>query len=408
MGLQACGDEGQLRKAFETVRSRGAALFKNAGVFLEKYYPAAHHVEVQVFGDGRGKVAALGERECSIQRRHQKVIEECPSPFVAQKRPELRGKLCAAAVSLAESVKYASAGTLEFLVDDESGAFFFLEMNTRLQVEHGVTEMVYGVDLVELMLRQADAQLAGKGGLETTALDDISRSCEEPKGHAIEARVYAENPARDYAPSPGLLQQVVLHELPGTRIDTWVRAGITISPNYGELLELTSKFQSPNDFHQIRCWQKCSTTHKADRRLSRSSRRCSQSHPSAAPPPTSISSLPSWSPQNSSPETQSHNSCPPLTFVLQLLTYWLEAPTPWSKITQAGQQSARALGTAGPWIRFRSRSPTPSLATRLGKRASRSRSPDLISDFWRTRSSPSQALPSPPRSTARTSQCGRG
>ncbi|KAK2610000.1 hypothetical protein N8I77_003461 [Diaporthe amygdali] len=236
MGLQTCADESELRKAFQTVQSRGEALFKNAGVFLEKYYPAAHHIEVQVFGNGQGKVATLGERECSIQRRHQKVIEECPSPFVVQKRPGLRKQLCAAATSLAESIKYSSAGTLEFLVDDESGAFFFLEMNTRLQVEHGVTEMAYGVDLVELMLCQADAQLAGKGGLEVTELEDLSRSCQEPKGHAIEVRVYAENPAREYAPSPGLLQQVTFHELPGTRIDSWVRAGLTISPNYDPLL----------------------------------------------------------------------------------------------------------------------------------------------------------------------------
>lgn len=283
MGLQTCEDETRLRKAFETVQSRGAALFKNAGVFLEKYYPAAHHIEVQVFGNGQSKVAALGERECSIQRRHQKVIEECPSPFVAQKRPDLRKQLCSAAVSLAESVKYASAGTLEFLVDDESGAFFFLEMNTRLQVEHGVTEMVYGVDLVELMLRQADAQMTGKGGLAVTELDGISRSCQEPKGHAIEVRVYAENPARDYAPSPGLLQQVVFHELPGTRIDGWVRAGITISPNYGELGKENKYTSSDADpIHQIRYWRKCFIMHKADRRLLTSSRRCSQSHPSAA------------------------------------------------------------------------------------------------------------------------------
>jgi urea carboxylase len=271
MGLQTCADEDELRRAFEMVRSRGAALFKNAGVFLEKYYPAAHHIEVQVFGNGQGRVAALGERECSIQRRHQKVIEECPSPFVVQKRPDLREKLCAAAISLAESVKYASAGTLEFLVDDESGVFFFLEMNTRLQVEHGVTEMVYGADLVELMLRQADAQLAGKGGLDATVVDDISRTCQEPNGHAIEVRVYAENPARDYAPCPGLLQQVKFHELPGTRIDTWVRAGITISPHYGELWPLEGySLPLADKFHQIHCWRKCSITHGTDRRLWRS------------------------------------------------------------------------------------------------------------------------------------------
>lgn len=234
MGLLTCADETELRKSFETVQSRGAALFKNSGVFLERYYPAAHHIEVQVFGNGQGKVVALGERECSIQRRHQKVIEECPSPFVAQKHPELRQKLCSAAVSLAESVKYASAGTLEFLVDDQSGDFFFLEMNTRLQVEHGVTEMVYDVDIVQLMLRQADFQIAGKNGLPMGEMEALAGKCKDPNGHAIEVRIYAENPAKDYAPSPGLLQKVTWHMLPSTRVDTWVRAGITVSPNYGK------------------------------------------------------------------------------------------------------------------------------------------------------------------------------
>lgn len=234
MGLQTCNNEDELKKAFETVQSRGEALFKNAGVFLEKYYPAAHHIEVQVFGNGQGNVAAMGERECSIQRRHQKVIEESPSPFITQKKPDLRQKLRTAAKSLAESVRYASAGTLEFLVDDQTGDFFFLEMNTRLQVEHGITEAVFGVDLVELMLQQADAQLAGKGGLATAAIDDLEQRCKEPKGHAIEARVYAENPVKNFSPSPGLLQKVKWQELSGTRIDTWVRAGITVSPNYGK------------------------------------------------------------------------------------------------------------------------------------------------------------------------------
>lgn len=243
MGLQACDDEDQLRKAFATVQSRGEALFKNAGVFLEKYYPAAHHIEVQVFGNGQGSVATLGERECSIQRRHQKVVEESPSPFVAQRKPELRQKLCAAAKSLAESVQYGSAGTLEFLVDDQTGDFFFLEMNTRLQVEHGVTELVYDVDLVQLMLEQADAQLAGRGGLAETQLEDLEVACKEPKGHAVEVRVYAENPVKNFAPSPGLLQKVEWYTLPGTRIDTWVTAGITISPNYGESIF----FAGPSD-----------------------------------------------------------------------------------------------------------------------------------------------------------------
>lgn len=241
MGLQACGDAEEVRRAFEMVQSRGETLFKNAGVFLEKYYPAAHHIEVQVFGNGRGDVATLGERECSIQRRHQKVVEECPSPFVAQRKPELRQKLCAAAKSLAESVQYGSAGTLEFLVDDQSGDFFFLEMNTRLQVEHGVTEMVYGIDLVQYMLQQADAQLAGKGGLAAEDIQVLESASKEPNGHAIEVRVYAENPVKGFAPSPGLLQKVEWHRLSGTRIDTWVTAGITISPNYGEYTQIGKK-----------------------------------------------------------------------------------------------------------------------------------------------------------------------
>src|SRR6201992_2691114 len=159
MGLLTCNDENEVRQSFKTVQSRGEALFKNAGLFIEKFYPSSHHVEVQVFGSGQGKAIHFGERECSIQRRHQKVIEECPSPFV-EKHPELRKKLGSSAVSLAESIKYGSAGTVEFLVDDKSEEYFFLEMNTRLQVEHGITELCYDIDLVELMLRQADAELA--------------------------------------------------------------------------------------------------------------------------------------------------------------------------------------------------------------------------------------------------------
>lgn len=270
MGLQTCADESELRAAFETVQSRGEALFHDSGLFLEKYFPAAHHIEVQVFGDGRGRVATLGERECSIQRRHQKVIEESPSPFVVaaqkeKKKPELRQDLARAAVSLAESVQYASAGTLEFLVDDATGDFFFLEMNTRLQVEHGVTEMVHGVDLVELMLRQADAALAGQGGLSSGEMDGLAEVGKEPRGHAIEVRVYAENPAKGYAPSPGLLQKVEWHELSGTRLDTWVRAGITVSPHYGKcentLIIHRSYFhlQRADVDPQIPYWPKSST-----------------------------------------------------------------------------------------------------------------------------------------------------
>jgi urea carboxylase len=231
MGLVTCNDVKEVREGFKMVQSRGQTLFKNPGVFIERYFPASHHIEVQVFGNGMGQAVHFGERECSIQRRHQKVVEECPSPFVEKRHPELRSKLGDAAVRLSESIKYGSAGTVEYLVDDQTGDFFFLEMNTRLQVEHGITELCYDVDLVELMLRQADAQLAGKGGMEGSTLKAMQPS--KPSGAAIEARVYAENPLRDYAPSPGLLQKVVWKDVPGSRVDTWVFTGSRITPNYG-------------------------------------------------------------------------------------------------------------------------------------------------------------------------------
>ncbi|RFN54669.1 urea carboxylase [Fusarium flagelliforme] len=235
MGLLICADESEVRTNFRTVKSRGASLFKNAGVFLERYYPDSHHIEVQVFGNGKGKAISVGERECSIQRRHQKVIEECPSPFVMT-HPKLRQDLTSCAIRLAESINYGSAGTVEYLVDDASGDFFFLEMNTRLQVEHGITELCYEVDLVELMYRQADREIGGSGGLSPEELSVLQTRCLEPKGHAIEARVYAENPAKDYEPSPGMLQEVCWYESEGTRVDTWIRAGMTISPDYDPLL----------------------------------------------------------------------------------------------------------------------------------------------------------------------------
>ncbi|KAK1082182.1 hypothetical protein LTR33_004101 [Friedmanniomyces endolithicus] len=242
MGLVVCHTSKEVKEGFETVRSRGETLFKNPGLlvdpssytlFIERYIADGHHIEVQVFGNGQGQAIHFGERECSIQRRNQKVIEECPSPFV-EKNPSLREKLGSTAVSLAESMKYGSAGTIEYIVDDKTGEFYFLEMNTRLQVEHGITEMVYNVDLVELMFKQADAQLSGKGGLAPDYLKSLQPS--KPVGVAIEVRVYAENPLRDYAPSPGLLQMVQWEQLEGSRIDTWVFTGTQVSPNYDPLL----------------------------------------------------------------------------------------------------------------------------------------------------------------------------
>jgi urea carboxylase len=230
MGLITCDKVEEVRDGFRMVQSRGKTLFKNSGVFMEAFYPASHHIEVQVFGNGQGQAIHFGERECSIQRRHQKVIEECPSPYI-ERHLELRNKLGDAAVRLAESIQYGSAGTIEYLVDDKSGQFFFLEMNTRLQVEHGITELCYDIDLVELMLKQADTQLAGRHGLDGKTLKDMQPS--GPSGTAIEARIYAENPLRDYAPSPGLLQKVEWREIPGSRIDTWVFTGVRITPHYG-------------------------------------------------------------------------------------------------------------------------------------------------------------------------------
>ncbi|KAI9724690.1 MAG: hypothetical protein M1828_003559 [Chrysothrix sp. TS-e1954] len=235
MGLVIANDPEEVRQGFKTTTSRAQTLFKNPGIFLEKYYPASRHVEIQVFGNGQGKAIHFGERECSIQRRHQKVIEECPSPFV-NRYPGLREMLGDAAVNLAQSVKYASAGTVEYLVDNKTGSAFFLEMNTRLQVEHGITELCYDVDLVKMMLEQADAELAGKGGLSAAHLESVRNEHSQPKGAAIEARVYAENPLRKYAPSPGLLTKVDWAGGEGARIDTWVCTGTTISPNFDPLI----------------------------------------------------------------------------------------------------------------------------------------------------------------------------
>ena len=159
--------------------------------------------------------------------------------------PGLREELCSAAVRLAESIRYGSAGTIEFLVDDESGEFFFLEMNTRLQVEHGITELCYDVDLVQLMLRQADAQIAGTGGIGS---DDLAYlQPKGPSGASIEARVYAENPAKDYAPSPGTLQIVEWAHVDGSRIDTWVRTGTIVSSHYDPLLAKTMVHKSSRE-----------------------------------------------------------------------------------------------------------------------------------------------------------------
>jgi urea carboxylase len=218
IGLQLCRGVDRMAELFERVARLARNNFKDAGVYLEKYVEAGRHLEVQIFGDGKGRVVALGERDCSAQRRNQKVVEETPAPGIT---PELRRALADTAVRLGRQVDYASAGTVEFIYDNDAAAFYFLEVNTRLQVEHGVTEQVTGIDLVEWMIRQA----AGE------ALD---LTVPEPQGAAIQVRLYAEDPARDFRPSAGQLTAV---RFPAdARVETWVEDGSEVTPFYDPLI----------------------------------------------------------------------------------------------------------------------------------------------------------------------------
>ncbi|MGF6114080.1 urea carboxylase [Pseudomonas frederiksbergensis] len=226
IGMRVCRSAAELNESFEAVKRLGQNNFSDAGVFIEKYIQRARHLEVQVFGDGRGEVIALGVRDCSVQRRNQKVLEETPAPNL----PEgMADELCAAAIKLAKAVNYRSAGTVEFVFDSEDQRFYFLEVNTRLQVEHGVTEQVWGVDLVRWMVELAAGDLP--------PLSELSRGL-SPEGHAIQARLYAEDPGRDFQPSPGLLTAVNFPAADGKhlRIDTWVEAGCEIPPYFDPMI----------------------------------------------------------------------------------------------------------------------------------------------------------------------------
>ncbi len=219
IGMSVCADEAALCAAFAGVERTAQASFGDARVFLERYVADARHVEVQVFGNGRGRVVALGERDCSLQRRNQKVIEETPAPGLPDK---VRRALHQAAVSLCASVSYASAGTVEFIYDPVRQDFHFLEVNTRLQVEHPVTEAVLGIDLVEWMVRQA----AGD--------DPIPATPPAPQGHAIEARLYAEMPHAGFRPSAGRLTEVAFPA--DARVDGWIATGTEVTPFYDPML----------------------------------------------------------------------------------------------------------------------------------------------------------------------------
>ena len=220
IGMQLCEDAASLKAAFDSVQRTAKASFGDARVYLERFVSKARHVEVQIFGDGKGGVIALGERDCSLQRRNQKVIEETPAPDLS---PSVRKSLHAAAVALGTSAHYQSAGTVEFIYDPAREEFYFLEVNTRLQVEHPVTEAVYGIDLVEWMIRQA----AGEEVI--TGNDRLV-----PKGAAIEARIYAEMPHAGFRPSAGLLTEVTFPER--TRVDGWIETGTEVTPYYDPML----------------------------------------------------------------------------------------------------------------------------------------------------------------------------
>ena len=219
-GMRVAQNREDLRRALTEAQAEAEAAFGNSEVYIEQYLVEPRHVEIQVLGDHRGTIVSLGDRDCSVQRRHQKLIEESPSPGIP---PKLRRSLSRAAVRVAETVHYTNAGTVEFLVD-QAGHHYFVEMNTRIQVEHGVTEMVTGADLVKEQIRIA-------AGERLTLPREV-----EARGHAIECRINAEDPAHGFRPSPGLITAFMPPGGPGMRVDTHAFAGYTVPPHYDSLI----------------------------------------------------------------------------------------------------------------------------------------------------------------------------
>jgi acetyl-CoA carboxylase biotin carboxylase subunit len=220
-GMRIARDAAALRDLVPMAQAEAEAAFGSRAVYLEKYVVRPRHVEIQIVGDGRGNVVSLLERDCSIQRRHQKLIEESPSPALT---PGLRGEMGAAAVLGAARIGYTSLGTVEFLLDQE-GRFYFMEMNTRLQVEHPVTEMITGFDLVKEQIRIA----AGEG--LSIRQEDVRGN-----GHAIECRINAEDPGHDFRPSPGRISYLHMPGGPGVRVDSHVYAGYSVPPHYDSMI----------------------------------------------------------------------------------------------------------------------------------------------------------------------------
>jgi acetyl-CoA carboxylase, biotin carboxylase subunit len=221
-GIKVVPDPDALPGVFEVAAAEARTAFGDDALYVERYVPSARHVEVQVLGDRQGQVIHLGERDCSLQRRYQKIVEEAPGVFVAD---AARDGMRAAAVTLASRIGYESAGTVEFLYDQDSGAYYFLEMNTRIQVEHPVTELITGLDLVQAQLRIADGQPV-----------PIAQDALRLVGHAIECRITAESAEHNFRPSPGTITRWEPPDGPGVRVDTHCYAGYTVPPYYDSLL----------------------------------------------------------------------------------------------------------------------------------------------------------------------------
>ncbi|UQZ33630.1 urea carboxylase [Paenibacillus sp. PK3_47] len=220
IGMRICPSEAALTEAYDSVTRLAAANFNDGGVFLEKYIARARHVEVQIFGNGTGEAVALGERDCSVQRRNQKIIEETPAPLLPEKT---RRAMLDSARQLAMEAGYRNAGTVEFLYDPEADRYYFLEVNTRLQVEHGVTEEVCGIDLVEWMVQEAAGEL-----------NQLEERLRKPQGHSLQVRLYAEDCYHDFRPSDGRIDSVIWPE--GVRVETWIQPGLQVTTLYDPML----------------------------------------------------------------------------------------------------------------------------------------------------------------------------
>ena len=220
-GMRVCNNWQDLSKNFDLTKSEAGINFGNDGIYMEQFIRKPRHVEVQILADSFGNVIHLGERDCSVQRRHQKIIEETPSPFINK---SVRKKICASAIDIAKEIKYAGVGTVEFLVDEDM-RFYFMEMNTRIQVEHTISELYTGIDLVKEQIRVANGSK-----IRYKQSDVIFR------GHVIECRINAEDPYNNFAPSPGKIDRFHVPQGLGVRIDSHIYAGYTVPPNYDSMI----------------------------------------------------------------------------------------------------------------------------------------------------------------------------